>query len=343
MRRFNPRQGLSLLEITIAAAILSVLMIAVTGQVHRESIHLSNLTTKFSAESGLRDTLAKVEDLLRFAQGVTPRATLTQELDGAENTRISIDGTEGFPPGGMAVIEPAAVDAETISYAELRESPAELRELVRGTPCAPATWHPAGSLVLWEGVAELTEDQVAPSADLFTGISREAGGNAFFRGRGTGFAFRIPVDPGGGNDFFDADGFLQWGAIVEGNVLTSGYSALYFEPTDRIDEAQALADLNRDGDQDDLFDLGRLRLCTWDAANPDQTLLDVVISRPNLLQDACDWVADVDGDGFEDPMFLWDPESGQLRVRLFALVQSGGSANVFRRETSLFLQNTMEG
>ena len=48
----------------------------------------------------------------------------------------------------------------------------------------------------------------------------------------------------------------------------------------------------------------------------------------------------MDGDGLQDPMFLWTPESGRLRVRLFALVGDVGGRDVIRRfETVLYLRN----
>jgi hypothetical protein len=48
----------------------------------------------------------------------------------------------------------------------------------------------------------------------------------------------------------------------------------------------------------------------------------------------------LDDDGFEDPVFLWTPLSGRLRIRLFALVGTVNQGEVIKRyETVFHLRN----
>ena len=51
----------------------------------------------------------------------------------------------------------------------------------------------------------------------------------------------------------------------------------------------------------------------------------------------------MDGDGFEDPIFLWDPATRELRVRLFILGMSVDEVPIVRRvEAAQFLRNEQE-
>ena len=99
-------------------------------------------------------------------------------------------------------------------------------------------------------------------------------------------------------------------------------------------------DLNADGDEADTFDLGRIRMRSWDSANPGAPATDVALGPAFVLQEQCNWASDLDGDGFEDPMFLWDATQARLRVRLFVLEGTiNARPSVERLETSVFLTN----
>ena len=62
-----------------------------------------------------------------------------------------------------------------------------------------------------------------------------------------------------------------------------------------------------------------------------------------IIQEQCNWGGDMDGDGFEDPIFLWNRSGGRLRVRFFVLAEARKNIPLVRRmEATLFLRNGIE-
>lgn len=172
---------------------------------------------------------------------------------------------------------------------------------------------------------------VLPTATL---VSSLPSGESFVvdvdRPDGTGFSYRVPVDPAG----------VSWGAVVGGRPAEDGRICIYFEPVAVLQERARNFDFNRDGDLDDAFDLGRLRQRAWDAVDSGNVSSDIPLCPPIILQEHNAWGSDLDGDDFEDPMFIWTPQSGRLRIRLFALVGTVHQGEVVKRyETVLHLRN----
>jgi hypothetical protein len=82
---------------------------------------------------------------------------------------------------------------------------------------------------------------------------------------------------------------------------------------------------------------------SWDATTPATDYIDVALGPPIVLQERCAWGGDLDGDGFEDPIFLWDREGGRLRARLFIMAAARKNVPQVRRvESTLFLRNGAE-
>ena len=119
--------------------------------------------------------------------------------------------------------------------------------------------------------------------------------------------------------------------------------ALVFEPSTTFDEVHAHQDLNRDGDQTDVFDVGQIVRLTWDTAQPNDTLDSLGLGPTNVLQERCHRGSDLDADGFADPLFLWDAQTNLLHVRLFLLGASEHDLPVVRKvESVMFLRNEPE-
>lgn len=333
------RAGLTLLEVIIAAAIFSVLMVTATLNVHRDGQALRSLARRTHLESKAHEMLENIQARLEFAQGTTPQAWLQADLNAGETNTIEVDSTAGFPDAGTLLLQPGTANVERIDYVNLNPLGTQFLTLSRGVQCTDGSGHDDGTLARWAGMAEAIEDQIAPPASFFDGVSQEMFGQVFYRGDGYGFSFRVPTDPSGNMEFFDGTGAIQWGATVNDTPLLTGWSAVYFDPVALVSEAARGFDLNEDGDTLDSFDLGRIRLRTWDTAAPD-TFTDFVLCPPMILQEQCNWGGDLDNDGFQDPMFLWDPGSGRLRIRLFLLVSTQIEVPEVRTvEHAMFLRN----
>ena len=97
-----------------------------------------------------------------------------------------------------------------------------------------------------------------------------------FRGDGVGFSYRVPVDPDGSVGLPDyLDGLdPAWGAVTRSGPAgaltpsTTGWCVIVFEARNELTETELGADLNKDGDEDDVFEQGRLLKITWDTLDP---------------------------------------------------------------------------
>ncbi len=329
---------MTLLELCISLAIFATVMVGATLHVVEDARAISTMARRTHAELRAEVLLDRIAEEIEFARGSTPLAFASIRLGLGETAALEVDTTAGFPDSGTLLIDRGTLFEERIAYAVLADS--SFGALERGLGCTDSADHDEGAPVHWSGTAEELEDQIAPPAALWDGRSQELGGARFYRGDGSGFTFRVPVDPAGGGDFFDAFGQVRWGAEVAGAPRLTGRSALVFVPVATVSEAARGADLNADGDLDDTFDLGRIELRSWDTADPGGAPDVVGLCPPMILQEQCAWGSDLDGDGFEDPLFLWDPRSGRLRARFFLLTSAQGEITVVRRvEATFFLKN----
>ena len=62
-----------------------------------------------------------------------------------------------------------------------------------------------------------------------------------------------------------------------------------------------------------------------------------------MLQEQCNWGGDLDADGYDDPIFLWDKDRRQLRLRIFIIGRSVDDIPIVRKvESLMFLRNKQE-
>lgn len=337
----GPRQrraGMTLVEVAIAATILSIVLIGVVTSMQQEAGGLSDRARLMARERLASETMVRIESLLKYAQPAAPTAFLSTGLGAGDTTAVDVDTTLGYPPDGTLLFEPGTADEERVDYTVFDPANHRFEGLVRGAHGTDDVGHPSGVVVHWAGLASAIEDQDAPPADQWDGVADSDAGDLFYRGDGTGFSFRLPTDPAGGDDFFDAGG-ITWGATVDGVPTLDGWAALTFRATDVLREDATGQDLNHDGDAVDVFELGSLVLLRWDSVGggpADRANL----CAPILVQEQDARGSDLDGDGFQDPMFLWIPEEQRVEVRLTAyLGELRGRAVVRQFRTSLHLKN----
>lgn len=336
----SSRTALSLVEVTIGLGILSLVLLAALAGVQNESRGFRSLSRATAWETRTREMLARLENDLTFARGYTPSTVLATALSSGQTGALAIPTTFSFPDRGLLLVDRGTPSEERIRYQTFDPAVGLLMGLARGQQCTPATAHPAGATVAWSGLAEPIEIQINPPAALFDGVASEPTGPLFFRGDGTGFAFQQPTDPAGGTNFL-VNGQLQWGATVAGQPTLDGCSALYYTPETTVREADLGSDVNGDGDRADIFDLGSIHLRSWNQVDPNVPPTDVGKCPPVVLQERCNWGrADLDADGFADPIFLWNPATRTLHIRLFLLQVVPGEPPVQSRvESLIFLRN----
>lgn len=338
--RSGERGGFALVEVVVALAILVGLVLAVAGAAHQQNDALRFFARLSSQSQRAQILLGRIEAVLEDAQPASIDAFLLTSIDSSTTTKLSLDTIAGFPDRGELLVEPGTLRAERIGYEDLRSGGgARVLQLTRGLCGAPAA-HAQGAPVLWSGAAFAIEQQTAPPASAFDGVSLEQGRSVFFRGDGTGFSFRKPIDLGQGV----IDGLEpRWGAELGAGGLLTGRSAIVFSTLRELSEAELGFDVNRDRDRDDTFEVGELRLRTWDTNDGLVPPRDHGLGGSGILQERCNHGGDLDGDGFDDPILLWHPQSGRVRVRLFLLVESeSGEPQIQRVETSLCLRNPAE-
>jgi hypothetical protein len=336
-RRHSRRAGFTINEILFATAIMTVVLLASFALLqHDVQMQRSSLSISV-AETKAQSMLYKLERELVDARGESPRATLTLSL-GSGGGSADVSSTLGFPDRGLLLIDRDNGAREIAAYAALG-GPTSFQGLTRGQQCAGPADHGTGAEVLWAGSAEPIPQQVNPPASTWDGQSLEPTGVVFFRGLGSGFSYRVPTDAAGGTDYLTGDD-VQWGETVAGAPTLSGWGAIVYTPVWVFDEAAERHDLNNDGDTADRFDVGQLRRRTWDTADPTVPATDVGLGPSVVLQEQCNWGGDLDNDGFDDPVFLWDPDRRTLHVRLFVLGTSPSALPIVRRvESVIFLRN----
>jgi len=341
--RHGDRAGFTLVEVLVTSALFSVVFLSTVALVRRDRGLSGQVLRTAQIELAAQDLLFSLERDLANAYGERPISIAPAGLGAGEDDLI-LASSLGFPPSGTVVIDRGLPTEERIAYASLGPGKKTLRDLTRGVACTAEVSHGAQSEVLWGGVAEPLAQQVPPpDADDYDGIAMETTGQVYFRGDGTGFSFRVPVDPQGDGSVMKGDD-LEWGAQVPGvGDIASGWKAVYFQPRLEFDEAEFNDDINKDGDRVDVFDIGQLRMVTWDTSDPNTPAFDVGIGPTAILQEQCNYGSDLDGDEFDDPLFLWDPWTNELHIRLYLLAEAQKNQPLVRRvESVVFLRNEPE-
>jgi len=332
-----------LIETLIGVTLFAVVLLSSMAMVESGRRFSSSTMQITTVEDLAQQMLFRLEHELAPASGAEPIFTLATPLSAADLGSMTVSSTRGFPPRGTLLLERGTAREERVAYTNLLGL-TEFGGLTRGLACTTAGDHAATSGVehLWAGLAIPLENQGAPSATEFDGIALEEGRQVFFRGDGTGFSYRIPVDPSGGNDPLEGDDLI-WGAEVPGVGPTrTGWMALVYEPKTVFEEAVHGDDVNKDGDALDSFDVGQVRRLIWDSSDP-ATVVELGLGPSQVLQERCNAGGDLDGDGFADPLFLWDSTRNLLHVRLYLLGASRADMPVVRKvESVMFLRNEPE-
>jgi hypothetical protein len=344
MRSFthNARSGFSLIELTIASTLFALVVMSIVMLTARDDSQTKSSLAIGVAEMRAQQMLSKLEDELVHARGAAPKAVITSALASGDTAGLSVDSTLGFPSSGTLLVDRGNGALERLSYSMLDAGGTRFLGLVRGVQCTTAATHAPGADVLWCGLAEPILLQTNPPANLWDGRSRESTGPLYFRGDGAGFSYRVPVDPTGGTNFL-VGGEVRWGATVAGNQIANGWASVWFEPVSVYSEAKFGVDLNNDGDTTDEFDIGQIRKRTWNTSDPTVVPSELGLGPTVIVQERCHWGRDLNHDGFDDPMFLWDAETRRLHVKLNVIGLSSTNAPVMRAvETTIFLRNDPE-
>jgi hypothetical protein len=328
-----------LTEIAITCAVMVLVLFAGIAVVVRDG-RLSRSTVAISvAETHAQRMLRTLVTQLSVARGELPHALLAADLASGEVGQVFVDSTLGFPNQGLLLVDRGTADVERVAYAALDTGTSTFRSLFRGSECTTASGHAQGASVYWSAIAQALPLAGSPPAAAYDGRATEPEGIAYFLGDGTGFSFRVPTDPAGGDDVLDR-GDIRWGAVTNGNPSLTGWSALVWTPRTSISEVDLRADLNHDGDRTDVFEVGQIRVRSWDSVDSSVPATDIGLGPAVILQERCRHGGDLDGDGLDDPIFLWDPMKRRLHVRLFVLGRSTGEVPAVRRvETMIFLRN----
>lgn len=335
-------QGFTIVELVVSSAIFAVVVLGIVMVAARDDQMSKSSLTIGVAETRAQQMLAMLEAELVHARGAAPKAVLTQGLSSGETGSMSVDSTLGFPDSGLLLVDRGGGAVERIRYARLDAAHTHFLGLTRAEQCTTASGHAASADVLWGGLAEPILLQQNPNASLWDGRANESTGPLYFRGDGTGFSYRVPTDPAGGTDYLDG-GEVRWGAQVAGAPTASGWAALWFEPRTSYDESVTGHDVNRDGDTADVFDIGQIKKRTWDTEDQSAVVRELGLGPSVVIQERCNWGSDLDHDGFDDPIFLWDAATRRLHVRIHVLGTSSANAPITRTvEATIFLRNDPE-
>jgi hypothetical protein len=340
-RRARRRRGTTLIEILIAVTLFTVVMLSSLAMIEADR-RLSMATLEITTVEDLaQQMLFRLEHELAAASGAEPNAVLTAHFGIGQEGVLVVDSTLGFPPSGWLLVDREKEGAERVRYSQLDADQVTFVGIARGEQCTPVGNHPTGGSVMWVGLAEPIDLQENPPEEDWDGVALESGAPLWFRGDGTGFSYRIPVDPTGGTSYLNGDE-LRFGAEIRGvGPIESGWAALWFEPETAYDESVDGIDINGDGDEVDVFDIGQVRRTVWDVTDP-SVREEIGLGPSRVVQERCNWGGDLDGDGFDDPLFLWNKDTNELHVRIFVLGNAKRRPIVRKVESLLFLRNEPE-
>ncbi len=346
-QRFIPRPcakaGYSAIELSFSVSIFVVVLLSSLAMVDRDT-HLSRSSLSIgTVETLAQEMLFELEREIINAAGETPLATLDAPFGPGESATLSVDSTVNFPPNSGLILDWNKENTEVIAYQTFSNDQENFLQLERGQECTQASGHDFQASALWSGLGLVAAQQV-PAPAGFGRQASELTGPMWFAGQGTGFVYRVPVDPVdpmNGTAFLDGDD-IMWGAPLDAAIDPRDcYVSVYFQPRTTLSEAQARDDINNDGDQLDVFDVGQIRRIVWDSTDPGAAPQDIGLGPTAVLQEQCNYGSDLNGDGFADPLFLWDPRTRQLHVRIMVVGASVADLPIVRMvESIIYLRNS---
>lgn len=326
------RRGVTLLELLFATGIATLMLLTSLSMLEHDG-NLSRSTLGISVtEVRAQELLYKLERELADSRGATPIAELTRVLTGGQTDEMLVDSTLGFPDRGILLIHRGTSLEERLSYDGAGGGGVRFMGLERGLQCTGDFTHDRPAAILWAALGEVLQNQSNPPASAWDGRAMEFETPTFFRGDGTGFSYRIPVGVLGDD--------IQWGARMNNGLNPDAWHALVYVPQYQLVEADTGDDLNRDGDLVDVYDVGQIRRRSWDTTNPAIPANDLGMGPTVILQEQCNWGGDLDGDGFDDPIFLWNEVRRMLHVRLFVIGNAVRGVPIVRQvESTVFMRN----
>jgi hypothetical protein len=135
---------------------------------------------------------------------------------------------------------------------------------------------------------------------------------------GTSLTYRLPVPAGIGQATLDDAGEVIWGVSDTTGITVGGTVTLAFVPERTLRESESGADVNGDGDQTDVFDVGRISRTSSTGARLALPRLDVLLANGNRG-------GDIDGDGTADPLFGLSPDRRTVVIRLLRTSRTGSA------------------
>jgi len=329
--------GFTLIEVSIAFSVMTVILLATSAVLRRETQGITELQTLGQSEQRIEGAFQKILRTIQFARGFSPETNLVSTLSASETGEVLIGAIAGFPQSGYLVLDRGLENEEILRYESHAPTGSQLWTLDRGVEGTVARGHSAGSSAIWSGLARPIENQTDPVPSEYDGRTDDLRGEIYFIGRGTGLSFQVPVDPANTGSYVTGSG-PRWGAQVSGGEVEGAYGAVTYIASTEVVESQRDFDFNEDGDLDDTFDLGRVVLQSW-SSDPDEAL-SIGMTPSIILQEKGAYGSDMDDDGFEDPMFLWSSDQGRVRLRFFVLAGTINGQEVVRRfETIIHLCN----
>ena len=134
---------------------------------------------------------------------------------------------------------------------------------------------------------------------------------------GTSITFALPIRGKEDNSILAEDGEIRWGISDRMGIRKDGYCKVVFKPKKKLIEGEIDKDLNGDGDKEDVFHVGRLKLVTDESDELGLKEIVVVLAGANMG-------GDVDGDGVDDPLFSINVHN-VVTIRLTRLLRDGGT------------------
>lgn len=328
----SSRSGVTLMEILIAASMATLMLLASLQMFQRDG-QLSRSTLSISvAETRAQEMLYGLERELTDSQGAVPIAQITGALQASATATLQVDSTLGFPDQSRLLLNRGTFFEEHIQYTGFNAAQTNFTGLVRGQQCTGSALHPAPSSLIWAPMAQVIDSASGPPASAWDGRTSEYGVPTLFRGDGTGFSYRIPVGINGDD--------IIWGGRFGTALDPDAWHALEFIPAYVVREADTGDDINRDGDRVDVFDIGQIRRRTWITDDPTVQAESLGMGPTMVIQEQCDWGSDLDGDGWDDPIFLWNDQRKLLHMRIFVLGTAAQGMPIVRRvESIIYLRN----
>ena len=329
--------GFTLIEVSIALSVMTVILLATSAVLRKETRGIMELQNMGHSEKVMNGAFHRILRTIQFARGYSPETNLVSTLNAAESGEVLLGNVTGFPESGLLVVDRGQATEEIIRYERHAAIGSGLWTLERGVEGTTARGHSAGSSALWSGLARPIANQTDPAPAEYDGRTDDLRGDTYYLGRGTGLSYQVPVDPEHTGSYESSTG-PRWGAQVAGGEVEGAHAAVSFIRSTEISETKRDFDFNRDGDQDDTFDLGRIAIQSWN--NDPAEAIRINLTPSIILQEKGAYGSDMDDDGYQDPMFLWSADQGRLRLRFFVLAGTINGHEVVRRfETIIHLCN----